>query len=98
MPAIPAMAQPVVNNGGVVNAASFTPQPYPNSGIAQGSVFTIFGTGLGPAQHVEAGFPLPTTLGNSSVAVTVDGTTVNAILFYVAAGQINALIAPLPAP
>lgn len=91
--AIPALAQPVVNAGGVVNAASFIPQSFPNSGIAQGSVFSIFGTGLGPAQFAQASsFPLPTNLAGSSVAVTVNGTTVNAILFYTRANQINALM------
>jgi uncharacterized protein (TIGR03437 family) len=90
---LPSMAQPVIGSGGVVNAASFAMQSLPNSGIAQGSVFSIFGTGLGPVEPARvSAFPLPTDLGNSSVSVTVNGTTVKAILFYVQANQINALM------
>jgi len=34
---------------GVVNAASLLPPGLPNSGLAQGAVFTVFGSSLGPA-------------------------------------------------
>jgi len=42
-----AVAQPTVT--AVVNGASFSLPPLQNSSIAQGSFFTIFGTGIGPA-------------------------------------------------
>ena len=45
---IPLNAQPVVSPGGVLNTASFTPDGLPNSGIAQGSFFAVFGQNLGP--------------------------------------------------
>jgi uncharacterized protein (TIGR03437 family) len=89
--AVPAVAQPTV--AGVVNAASFAKQALPNSGIAQGSIFSIFGTALGPSAAVKASsFPLPTKLGGTSVSVTVNGTTVDAIIFFTVAGQVNALM------
>jgi len=55
-----AWAQPVVT--GVANVASFALSPLPQSGIAQGSMFTVFGSGLGPmlanwvAGHMAAQF------------------------------------------
>lgn len=59
-------AQPVIGNGGVVNAASFLP------GIGQGAIFNIFGSALGPADLVKANaFPLPTTLSGTTVSVSI---------------------------
>lgn len=55
-----ASAQPAINPGGVLNAASYTLPGRQGSAIAQGSIFTIFGRNLGPANGVQAGiFPLP---------------------------------------
>ena len=67
----------------------------PGSGIAQGSIFSIYGTGLGPDAAVAASFPLPTTLGGASgtsVAVTVGGTQVSAIMLYAGSDQMNAIL------
>jgi uncharacterized protein (TIGR03437 family) len=61
----------------------------PNAGIAQGSIFDIYGSNLGPAQLAQfSGFPVPTAIAGTSVQVTVTGTTVDVYLFFVAAGQI----------
>ena len=88
-----AVAQPVVFQGGVLNAASYGLDSLPNAGIAQGSIFTVFGAGLGPATSQTAGtFPLPTTLGGTSIKVTVGGTTVDAIMLYTSAGQVSAIL------
>ena len=93
-----AWAQPLVYNRGVLNAASFMPQSLPAGGIARGSVFSIFGTRLGPAQPAQANsFPLQTTLGGTSITVTQGNTTVNVIPVFVSAGQINAIM-PSNAP
>jgi hypothetical protein len=45
---------------GVVNSASAVPPDLPNSGIAQGSIFVVYGSGLGPAalQEIQS-YPLP---------------------------------------
>jgi hypothetical protein len=40
--------QPILYSRGAVNAASLAPFGLPNSAIAAGSIFTIFGENLGP--------------------------------------------------
>jgi len=88
-----AVAQPVVNQGGIVNAASYGLDSLPNAGIAQGSIFTVFGARLGPATLQTAGaFPLATTLGGTSIRVTAGGTTTDAIMLYTSAGQVAAIL------
>ena len=56
---IPLGAQPMVQR--VANTASFIDINLPTGGIAQGSMFAVIGSGLGPAalEQVSA-FPLPT--------------------------------------
>ena len=49
---VSAYGQPVVNEGGVLNAASYALPGLPHSGIAQGSLFVVTGQDLGPAQLV----------------------------------------------
>ena len=73
------------------------PPRLPGGAIAQGSIFSIFGTRIGPATGVQAtSFPLPTTLGGITITVT-GSTTVNAIPLYVSDSQINAIM-PSNAP
>jgi uncharacterized protein (TIGR03437 family) len=71
---------------GVYNAASYAPAGLPNSGIAQGSMFVLKGSGLGPdlVNQVQA-YPLPTTQGLSGVTVQliVGGVTETCIMIYV---------------
>jgi len=86
-------AQPVITSTDVENSASFLVQGLPGSGIAQGSIFTIFGTGVGPATLVQAGsLPLQTSLGGTSVTVTVGGQTVKAYILAAVSYQVNALL------
>jgi uncharacterized protein (TIGR03437 family) len=85
-------AQPNVFTGGIVNADSLVPFGLPNSSIAQGSIFSIFGTNLGPAASPGLSFPLQTTLGGVTVQITSGGTSVDAIPLFVGPGQINALL------
>jgi len=86
------MAQPAVANKGIFNAASDAYIGLPNSSIAQGSIFTLYGTKLGPSSSPGLGFPLQTTLGGVTVNVTSGGTTVKAIPMYVSATQISAVL------
>lgn len=75
------------------NAASNTDPRMPNGGIAQGAIFVVYGNGLGPANTVVAPAAFQsTTLSNTSVAVTVGGTTVNAPMYYTSATQVAALL------
>jgi uncharacterized protein (TIGR03437 family) len=89
--AAPAEAVPQIHS--ILNAASYAQQGLPNSDIARGSVFVVFGSDLGPADLVQAaGFPLQTSLGGTSIRITVGTTTVDALLLYTTANQVSAVL------
>jgi len=91
-------ARPAIYLHDVVNAASYYAPGLPAGSIAQGSLFSIFGSFLGPTQAATQGsFPLTTNFSGVSIQVTQGTTTVNAIPIYVSAGQINAIM-PSNAP
>src|SRR5580658_3736049 len=82
-------ATPVIS--GVYNAASWLPPALPNSGIAQGAVFTLTGTGLGPSTLQEvSSYPLPTTagLGGTTITIVVGDTAVFGIMVYTLSTQV----------
>src|SRR5215469_9361671 len=82
-------AQPSITN--VVNNASGIVQALPNGGIAQGSIFLITGSGLGPSSIVVDPNPFQdTSVGGTSLSVTVGSTTVNALMYYSLATQVSA--------
>ena len=86
---------PTIASDGIRNGASYTVAGLPNSGIAQGSIFVIFGDNMGPASIVQvSSFPLPTTAGlaGTSVRVTVNGQTQNAIMLYTLKTQVAAVL------
>ncbi len=96
-------AQPTITQ--VSNAASEALSPLPNSSIAQGSFFAIYGNGFGVDSSTCATnyyncywkpYPLPTSLQGTSVNVTVNGTTVAAYIEYAvqnaSSSQINAVL------
>ncbi len=87
-------AQPVIGTGGIVNVASYSPAGLPNSAIAEGSLFAIFGSGLGPAKGVQvSGFPLNAqSFQGTSVSATVNGTTVEVPVVFTRTDQVNALL------
>ncbi len=77
----------------VVNDASGMIQGLPNGGIAEGAIFLIVGTDLGPASGAFADSAFQTTnVGGTTVSVTVGSTTVNALLYYSSASQVTALL------
>lgn len=87
------MAQPSVNSGGILNAASYAYSGLPNSGIAQGSLFIVFGKNLGPSAIQQANsYPLPKTLAGTSAKVTVNGSSVDCIMVYTLASQLVAIL------
>ena len=94
LPAGAAAAAPNISFSGIVNAAGFMPPPRPGSAIAQGSVFSIFGTGLGPDPGVEASeLPLLTSLNGVSVRVfSPAGDSHGALLLFAGEAQINAIM------
>ena len=85
---------------GVTNSASNAPPGLPNSGIAQGSILAVYGSGLGPAtlQEVQS-YPLPSTQGlaGTTVQVTVGSVTENCIMLYTVATQV-AVVLPSATP
>lgn len=86
-----ALAQPAP--AAVVNPASNIPAGLPNAGIAQGSIFVVYGTAMGPSAIAQpTALPLPSTLGGTSISVTVSGTTVNAPMIYSLASQVAAVL------
>src|SRR5579871_260810 len=86
--AVPVSAAPTIN--AIANAASNITF---NAPLAQGSIFIIKGTGLGPANISIASTPFQsTTLSGTSVAVTVGNTTVKAPMYYTSDGQVAALL------
>lgn len=85
-------AQATVNDGGILNAASYMSSKLPGGAIAQGSIMVIFGRNIGPAALAQAGFPLPTTLSGTGVKVTSGGQTLDCPLVYTSAGQVAAIM------
>ncbi len=90
-----AFAQPVIDPGGIVNNSSFVVAGLPGAGLAPSSIFTMFGSNMGPtALTAYSGLPaqVPTTLGGVTVNFTSGGTTLPAPLYYVSAGQIAGIV------
>jgi uncharacterized protein (TIGR03437 family) len=86
-----ATSAPNVTN--VENAAGEVSQGLPNAGIAQGSIFILVGTGMGPLNILISQTPFQSTsLGGTSVSITVAGTTVSAPMYYTSATQVAALL------
>ena len=84
--------QPVINNG-PLNAASvgFSREGESGAGIAQGSMLIVKGQGLGTCGTVVAtSFPLKTTMGATSVKITIAGNSFNVLMYYVVACSPNA--------
>ena len=91
-----APAQPVISTP--VNQASFIPPGLPLYGIAQGSMFALFGLGMGPDELViVSAFPVPTELAGTSAQVRVGGVTVDCLMIFTSAGQV-AVILPSDTP
>src|SRR5580693_279586 len=89
---------PVIHPHGIVNAASFFAPGLPAGSIARGSIFSIFGTALGPAQGVQvSAFPLQNALSGVTITITQGNSVVNAIPLFVRRDQINAVM-PSNAP
>jgi uncharacterized protein (TIGR03437 family) len=91
----PLAAQPAIS--AVLSNYSYTLPNLPNYGIAPGSLFIIFGTGM--AQPGSQASPLqdpskalPQTLNGASVSVTVNGVISQSALYYATPTQIAAVL------
>ena len=78
--------------GGLLNNYSFTLPGLPNYGIAQGSIFDIFGTNLSPVTTSLLTPPLQSTMNGVTVNVTVNGTTTHPLFYFLSSGQIAAIL------
>jgi uncharacterized protein (TIGR03437 family) len=81
----------------IVNSATYANPAMPNALIAQGSLFTICGSNLGPSSSPSLSFPLSPTLGGTSIGVTQGSIGVAAIPVFVSGSQLNAIM-PSNAP
>jgi uncharacterized protein (TIGR03437 family) len=77
---------------GLANNYSYTQGGLPNYGIAQGSIFDIFGTNLAATSTPLQSVPLSTSLAGVTVTVKVNNTTTNVILYYVTPTQIAGIL------
>jgi uncharacterized protein (TIGR03437 family) len=96
-----AAASTVPSIGAVLNNYSSTLPNAPNYGIAPGTLIVIYGSNLaaagGPTSLQDPSKALPQTLSGSSVAVTINGTTVHPGFYYAFPGQI-AVVLPSNTP
>jgi uncharacterized protein (TIGR03437 family) len=91
-----AVTQPAPVVSGVANAASNLAPGLPASGIAQGSIFSVYGTNLGPSScNIQITFPLSNNVCEVTLTVTVNGTSVFPIPLYIGPYQINAILPSL---
>lgn len=67
---------------GVVNVASNIPPGMPNYGIAQGSLFAVYGSQMGPATLAASSLPLQTAVSGTSMTVSMSGTTLNVPIYF----------------
>lgn len=86
---IPVTTGPVV--GYVSNAATYITAG-PRYAVAPGAIFVLKGVNLGPSTLTVDPKPFQnTTLSGTSVAITVNGTTVQALMYYTSSNQLAAL-------
>jgi len=83
---------------GVTNNYSYIPTGFPNSGIAPGTIFLIFGSGMSqaPAGNVtlqsSASPGIPTQLAGATLSVSAGGKTFTPGMYYATPGQIAAVL------
>ena len=80
----------------IQNNYSYIVPGLPNYGIAPGALFIVKGSNLSdpvtPTLQSSAAPGLPLTLNNTSISVTVNGTTTQPALYYTSAGQLAAVL------
>jgi uncharacterized protein (TIGR03437 family) len=91
-----AWGQPAVDS--VLHAASLRVASFAFSGIAQGSLAEVKGSGLGPAVLEQAAsYPLQKELAGTSVRISSGGVAIDALMVYTLASQI-AFVVPSSTP
>jgi uncharacterized protein (TIGR03437 family) len=87
---VSSLAQPNIYS--LTNNYSYIPPGFPNYGIAQGSIFDVFGSGLAPLTTNLQSMPLQTMLDGVSLTVTVSGVTTRPLIYYLSSTQIAAVL------
>jgi uncharacterized protein (TIGR03437 family) len=77
--------------GGLLNNYGYTLPGLPNYGIAQGSIFDVFGNDLASTTSPLLATPAKSVNG-VSISVTVNGTTTTPLIYFVSPGQIAAVL------
>ena len=77
----------------VQNPASNIIPGLPNYGIAQGSIFVLYGSQLGPSTiAIAQSLPYQTTLAGTSITVTAGGLTFSPYIIYTLSSQVAAVM------
>ncbi len=78
----------------ITSSASEVLPGLPNSGVAAGSIFVLYGKSIGPSSLVQQSSTttLPTILSGTQVSFTGGGVTAPAPLFYTFSGQIAGIL------
>ena len=79
-----AASAPIVNRGGVINAASSAP----GEAVAPGTIVSVYGSSMAQGLNIASQTPLATTLGGATLIVG----GIEQPLFFTSSGQINAQI------
>lgn len=82
---------PVVKAGGIVNGADFRPASLSGGAVAQGSIFSLFGSELSAGTFDAKSFPLPRQVNGVRVEVVAAGIVYEAPLLHVSPKQLNAV-------
>jgi len=77
--------------GGLLNNYSYTLPGLPNYGIAQGSIFDVFGNDLASTTSPLLATPAK-SLDGVSIGVTVNGTTTTPLIYFISPNQIGAVL------
>ena len=86
-----AAAAPAIS--GIWNAGSWAPPGLTNSNIAQGSIFVLTGSGMGPAGLVQVvAYPVPKTLAGTSIQVTIGSQPFDCLMVYTVDSQVAAIL------
>jgi uncharacterized protein (TIGR03437 family) len=91
---VAALAQTIT---GITNNYSYIPAGFPNSGIAPGSIFTLYGSNMSTAPPTvtlqsSASPGIPKTLEGATLTVTVGGFAAHPAMYYATPGQIAAVL------
>lgn len=77
----------------IANSASAYISGEDGFGIAQGSLFVVYGSGMGPVTLQQASsFPIPTGLAGTSIQISMNGATYDALMIYTSDTQLAAIL------